>query len=415
MTDTLPPPRPPASGTPANTYGPAATAPGATAPGGTAPGAGLGPAPGGSAPGASAPGATAPEGAARDAGGAGGRPAAPRQRDAFFDNAKFFTAALVVVGHVWAEYGDSTAARAAYLVLYGFHMPVFVFIAGYFSRGFMRSTDKFRSVFPTLIVPYVIFILLYRAQLILINDVDFRLSELFRPHFLMWFLVAMVFWRLSAPLWGHLRHPVAISVALSLAAGCWAFTADSTLSRAAGLLPLFVLGLTIDPKHVQRLRASWTRWAGLGVLVLALPIAYVWEKGDVVSRVDRGFVLWNEGYQDLGFGTLTGAGYRLVALAFAVFLGAAFLALIPRGHGWYTRMGTRSMYVYLLHGLIVKTFDYTGVLAEPVLHTPLGLVGVTLASAALGVVLATAPVQRLTHWAVEPKAGWLLKPAHDRT
>ncbi|HEY8480578.1 MAG TPA: acyltransferase family protein [Spirillospora sp.] len=394
MTDTLPPPRPPA-----NAHGPTATAPGRTAPG---------------APATPAPGTSAPESAARDVRG-GGTSATPRRRDAFFDNAKFFTAVLVVVGHVWAEYGDSIAARAAYLVLYSFHMPVFVFIAGYFSRGFMRSTDKFRSIFPTLVVPYVIFILLYRAQLILINDVDFRLNELFRPHFLMWFLVAMVFWRLSVPLWGHLRHPVAISVALSLVAGTWAFTADSTLSRTAGLLPIFVLGLTIDRRHVERLRRSWTRWAGLAVLAAALPVAYVWETGTIVPRADRGFVLWNEGYEDMGFSALAGAGYRLVALFFAVFLGAAFLALIPRGHSWYTRMGARSMYVYLLHGLIVKTFDYTGVLAEPVLHTPLGLVGVTLAAAALGVVLATAPVQRLTHWAVEPRASWLLKPAHDRT
>ncbi|XRQ05696.1 acyltransferase family protein [Actinomadura welshii] len=410
MTDTLPPPRPPASGTLPNAGAPAATAPDVTSPD---IGAGL-VAPERTGPATTGPTTTGPATTGRDAQGTG-RPAAPRQRDAFFDNAKFFTAALVVVGHVWAEFGDSNAARAAYVVLYSFHMPVFVFIAGYFSRGFMRSTDKFRSIFPTLIVPYVIFILLYRAQLILINGVDFRLSELFRPHFLMWFLIAMVFWRLSVPLWGHLRHPVLISVALSLASGAWAFTADSTLSRTAGLLPLFVLGLTIEPRHVQWLRRSWTRWAGLAIMVAALPIAYVWEKGIVLSGIDRGFLWWNQGYEDLGYGTALGAGYRLLTLGFAVFLGAAFLALIPRGHSWYTKMGTRSMYVYLLHGLIVKTFDYSGVLAEPVLHTPLGLIGVTLAAVALGVVLATAPVQRLTHWAVEPKARWLLKPSHGRT
>ena len=411
MTDTYPPSRPSASGTLPGSGTSAAPADV------TLPDVNGGIVPGSTAVGSTAPDTTgsAPEDTARDGRVGGGRPAAPRQRDAFFDNAKFFTAALVVVGHVWAEFGDSLAARAAYNVLYSFHMPVFVFIAGYFSRGFMRSTDKFRSVFPTLIVPYVIFILLYRAQLILINDVDFRLSELFRPHFLMWFLVAMVFWRLSVPLWGHLRYPVLTSVALSVVAGCWAFTADSTLSRAAGLLPLFVLGLTIEPRYVQWLRRSWARWAGLAVLVIALPVAYVWEKGTVVPDIHRGFILWNEGYADMGYGALEGSGYRLLALGFAVFLGAAFLAVIPRETSWYTRMGTRSMYVYLLHGLIVKSFDYTGVLAEPVLHTPLGMVGVTLAAAALGVVLATAPVQRLTHRAVEPKARWLLKPTHGRT
>ncbi|WP_141581087.1 acyltransferase family protein [Actinomadura sp. WMMA1423] len=339
---------------------------------------------------------------------------APRQRDAFFDNAKFFTALLVVVGHFWSQFGDSRAAHAAYVVLYAFHMPVFVFITGYFSRGFMRSTDKFRSVLPTLVVPYVIFILLYRAQLILINGVEFRLSELLRPHFLMWFLVALVLWRLSAPLWGHLRHPVAVSVAFSLVGGSWAFTADSTLSRTAGLLPLFVLGLTVDPEHVRRLRARWARWAGLAVLAAALPVAYVWELGTVVPKIDSGFLYWNQGYDAMGFGAAEGMFWRLAALGSAVLLGAAFLASIPRDRAWYTEMGTRTMYVYLLHGLVMKTFDYTGLLDEPVLHNPFGIVSVTVAAAALGVVLATAPVRRLTRWAVEPDARWLLRPAPAR-
>lgn len=340
---------------------------------------------------------------------------APRPRDAYFDNAKFFTAVLVVVGHFWSQFGDSRAAHAAYVVLYAFHMPVFVFISGYFSRGFMRSTDRFRGLLPTLVVPYVIFILLYRAQLVLLNGVQFRLSELFRPHFLMWFLVALVFWRLSAPLWGHLRHPVAVSVAFCLVGGSWAFTADSTLARTAGLLPLFVLGLTADPRHVRRLRAGWARWAGLAVLAAALPAAYVWELGTVVPKIDSGLLYWNQGYDAMGFGTAEGMMWRLVALSFAVLLGAAFLACIPRGRAWYTEMGTRTMYVYLLHGLVMKTFDYTGVLDEPVLHEPFGIVSVTAAATALGVVLATAPVRRLTRWAVEPDARWLLRPAPART
>ncbi|MFC6885885.1 acyltransferase family protein [Actinomadura yumaensis] len=346
-----------------------------------------------------------------------GAPAPPpkRQRDAFFDNAKFCTAVLVVVGHVWAEFGDSRSAHAAYVVLYGFHMPLFVFMSGYFSRGFLRSTDKFRSIFPTLVVPYVIFIVLYRTQLIVLKDVDFRLNELFSPHFLMWFLVAMVLWRLSVPLWGHLRHPFAVSLAISLVGGSWAFNTDGTIARAAGLLPFFVLGLAINPDHVAVLRRSWARWAGFAILIAALPIAYVWELGTVLPKINKGFIWWNQGYRDMGYSGLEGMSGRLLTVALAIVLGAAFLAIIPRGHTWFTRMGTRTMYIYLLHGLIVKCFDYTGLLAEPVLHTPLGLVGVTASALALGIVLGTAPVQRATHWAVEPRARWLLKPSHGRT
>lgn len=344
-------------------------------------------------------------------------PEPPKERDPYFDNVKFFLITLVVLGHFWEVFrNDSHAANAAYTVVYGFHMPVFVFVTGYFSRGFMRSPDKFRGIFPALVVPYVIFNVLYRLQLVFINGNEFRLHELFRPQFLMWFLVALVLWRLSAPLWSHLRHPVAVSVALCLLAGSWSFNSDSTLCRAAGLLPFFVLGLTVRRDRVESLRRPGrTRWAGVAVLVAALPVAYVWQLGDVVPKVERGVLLWNRGYEHMGFGALEGMSYRLLALVIAVVLGMAFLAAVPRGRAWYTRLGTRTMYVYLLHGLVVKTLHYGGVFDAHFYQTPLGLVLVTLGGLAVGVLLATVPVQRLTRWAVEPKGSWLLRPADRGT
>jgi fucose 4-O-acetylase-like acetyltransferase len=365
------------------------------------------PAPGG----APAPSATVPDARVPDAAAP-----APRRRDAYFDNVKFFLILLVVLGHIWEVFrSDSLAADAAYTVVYGFHMPVFVFVSGYFSRGFMRSTDKFRVIFPTLILPYAIFNVLYRLQLVFINGNDFRAHDLFRPQFLMWFLVALVLWRLSAPLWSHLRHPVAVSVALCLIAGSWSFNSDSTLCRAAALLPFFVLGLTVSTERVAALRSrGWTRWAGGGLLLAALPVAYVWESGKVLPKIEHGVLLWNRGYEHMDFSALEGMSYRVLALALAAVLGAAFLAAVPRGQAWYTRMGTRTMYVYLLHGLVVKTLQYAGVLDGHFLRTPAGLVSLTLGGLALGVLLATAPVQRLTHRFVEPRARWLLGPAHGR-
>ncbi|MER6811385.1 acyltransferase family protein [Spirillospora sp. NPDC000708] len=393
MTETLPQPRPPEPGRPAD--------PGRSLEPGRPPEPGR-PLDGGPVP---AP-RTAPA-----------PPAPRRERDPYFDNVKFFLILLVVVGHVWEVLRNgSHAVEAAYTLVYGFHMPVFVFVSGYFARGFMRSTDKFRVVFPTLVVPYVIFDVLYRLQLVAIRGNEFRLHELFRPQFLMWFLVALVLWRLSAPLWGHLRHPVAVSVALALVAGSWSFNSDSTLCRAAALLPFFVLGLTIRPELAQAPRSrGWTRWAGFAVLAAALPVAYVWERGTVLPRVERGVLLWNEGYEHMHFGALEGMGYRLLAMAIAAVLGVAFLAAVPRGRAWYTALGTRTMYVYLLHGLIVKTLDYGGVFDAHFFDTPAGAVAATLGALAVGVLLGTAPVQRLTHWAIEPKGRWLLKPSHGRT
>jgi fucose 4-O-acetylase-like acetyltransferase len=334
------------------------------------------------------------------------------QRDAYFDNAKFITALLVVIGHVWAEFhAGSGTVGAAYTMVYAFHMPVFVFITGYFSRGFARSPEKFRTLVPTLVLPYLLFIVLYRAQIVLLRGETFDITEFFMPHFLMWFLVALVCWRLSAPLWVHLRAPVAVAVVISLAGGLWIWAEDGTLSRMAGLLPFFVLGLVIDPERARDLRRPVARRLGAAVLVLALPAFYLWENGPFgLPHIEMHLLWWDSGYRDMGFSTLTGMTGRAAAMLLAVVLGAAFLAVIPRERTWFTQMGTRTMYVYLLHGLVVKTFDYTGVLAQPVLHNPVGIMCVSLAAIGLGVLLSTRPVQAATRWAVEPRAHWLLRP-----
>ncbi|GAA4235697.1 acyltransferase family protein [Actinomadura meridiana] len=342
-------------------------------------------------------------------------PGVPKQRDAYFDNVKFFLILLVVVGHFWEVFKkDSYAADAAYSVVYGFHMPLFVFVSGYFSRGFMRSTDKFRSIFPTLIIPYAIFNVLYRGVGI-ISTGEFQLAGLVRPQFLMWFVVALVFWRLSAPLWPHLRFPVTVAVFLSLVGGSWSFNSDSTLCRTAGLLPFFVLGLTIRREHVQALRdrGGWTRWAGAAVLVAALPIAYVWERGTVVPKIEHGVRLWNQGYEHMGFSMTEGMAYRFLAMIIATVLGVAFLTVIPRGRAWFTGFGTRTMYIYLLHGLVVKSLYYGGVFDGRFIQSPPGLILVTIGALTLGVLLGTPPVARVTRLVVEPKGRGLLKPSQE--
>ncbi|MBE9498737.1 acyltransferase family protein [Streptomyces sp. GKU 257-1] len=63
-----------------------------------------------------------------------GRPA----RDPFLDNAKFLLIVLVVIGHSWPMglVEGSRTVKAGYLWISSFHMPAFILLSGYFSRGF---------------------------------------------------------------------------------------------------------------------------------------------------------------------------------------------------------------------------------------------------------------------------------------
>src|SRR4051812_28680196 len=73
-----------------------------------------------------------------------------KERDPYFDNAKFLAVALVVVGHAWEPLRSAAiggrALAAAQSFIYAFHLPVFIVMCGYFSRGFSRSRDRPRKL-----------------------------------------------------------------------------------------------------------------------------------------------------------------------------------------------------------------------------------------------------------------------------
>jgi fucose 4-O-acetylase-like acetyltransferase len=329
------------------------------------------------------------------------------ERDPYFDNVKFLTIVLVVVGHTWAQFNVSGVEDAAYLVVYGFHMPLFVFVSGYFSRGYARSTNKFRGLIPTVVAPYVIFTLLYRAQVYFGQGHHFPVGDWLAPQFVTWFLFALVGWRLSTPIWQHLRYPVATAVVVTVVLGGWDATSDGSVSRMIGLLPFFVLGLTIDRDRFGALhrRARW--WMGVPVLLGAFAAFFFLVVGTIDDTVTR-LLLWQDNYEQMKLSFLEGVTGRLVAMGVAIVLGAAFLALAPHRRTWFTTMGTRTMYVFLLHGFVIKFFDYTKLVDKPMVQSSAGVVLTTLAAVALAVVLATGPVRRATHRLVEPQVDRLL-------
>ncbi|URN12007.1 acyltransferase family protein [Streptomyces radiopugnans] len=186
-------------------------------------------------------------------GAEGGR--RPRERDAFFDNAKFLAIVLVVVGHSWEGLRDgSRAVAAGYLLLYAFHMPAFTIVSGHFSRSFSFRPRQIRRLVTGVAVPYVVFetaLNLFRAW----NTGEEPRITLLHPWYLTWFLMALFIWRLTAPLWRALRYPFTVSVVLAAAATASPdIGGDLALQRVLQYLPFFVLGLRLEQRHFEALR-----------------------------------------------------------------------------------------------------------------------------------------------------------------
>jgi fucose 4-O-acetylase-like acetyltransferase len=343
---------------------------------------------------------------------AGTTPAGPaagpaKQRDAFFDNAKYLAIVFVAMGHAWEPLTDhSRAAEALYMVVYTFHMPAFILISGYFSRSFDMRADRLRRLITGIAVPYVLFEVAYSFFKKWADDDPSHPISLLDPWYLTWFLVALFVWRMTVPLWKVVRWPVPLALAIAVLASVSPDIGDDLdLQRVLQFLPFFVVGLFMKPEHFQLMRRREVRILSVPIIAVALVLAY-WAG----PRMTSAWFYHRDSAQELGTPWWAGVVMTLALFGCSMVLTACFFSWVPRRKMWFTVLGAGTLYGYLLHGFLAKGSRFWGWFDEYTwLHQPLGEIFVSLFAATVVTVLCTPPVQRAFRFAMEPKMEWAFK------
>ncbi|MEU9893173.1 acyltransferase family protein [Streptomyces phaeochromogenes] len=337
--------------------------------------------------------------------GPGTKPA--KQRDAFFDNAKYLAIVFVAMGHAWEPLTDhSRAAEALYMVVYTFHMPAFILISGYFSRSFDMRTDRLQRLVTGIAVPYILFEVAYSLFKKWADDDPSHPISLLDPWYLTWFLVALFVWRMTVPLWKVVRWPVPLALAIAILASVSPDIGDDLdLQRVLQFLPFFVVGLFMKPEHFQLMRRREVRILSVPVLLGALAFAY-WAG----PRMSSAWFYHRDSAQELGSPWWAGVVMTLAMFGCSLVLTSCFFAWVPRRKMWFTVLGAGTLYGYLLHGFLAKGSRFWGWYDDYAwLNQPLGEIFLTVAAAAVITVLCTPPVQRAFRFAMEPKMEWAFK------
>jgi fucose 4-O-acetylase-like acetyltransferase len=343
---------------------------------------------------------------------------AGKPRVPFWDNARFFSILLVVMGHSLQKLsGDSDPAKVVYLAIYAFHMPAFAIISGYFSRSDAPTRERMRRLLTDIVIPYVIFETLWSIYTsIQHGKVSINLST---GSWTLWFLLALGLFRLILPYLALLRFPLAWAVAIALITGYYG-NIDNTfaLDRGLVILPFFVLGWQLNQwgtmERVLALgRAIWAVRAvslALFCALFAVIIAFLpfWREIKV-----QHWMFYDRGYSDLDFNNGFAWAVRLGFMVLSATLTLAFLTLMPRGTTWVTPFGQATMYVYLLHTFVLYPVRDSGVLEG---HGGLDyFFAMIFAAVAITVFLAAPFWRTLLHTIVEPRAQWLFTPDAERT
>ncbi|UNS97013.1 acyltransferase family protein [Streptomyces tubbatahanensis] len=333
------------------------------------------------------------------------KPAA-KQRDPFFDNAKYLTIVLVGIGHAWDPLReDSRTAEALYFVLYTFHMPAFIIISGYLSRSFEGKPKQVQRLVTGVVVPYLAIQFAYTFFMRWANDDPDREFHFQEPGFALWFLCALFVWRLTTPLWKSLRWPMPVALVIGAAASVTpSIGGDLNLMRIGQFLPFFVLGLQLQPRHFQLVKRKEARYIAVPVTLCAMVFAY-WA----VPRMSKAWFLHDKAAADMGVPSWAGAVMYLALFGCGLVMTACFLSWVPRRHMWFTVLGAGTLYAYLLHIFFIqgsRQFDWYEM--DWVDH-PLSRVAITVLAAVMMTVLCTPWVTRLFKFAIEPKMGWFFK------
>lgn len=332
-----------------------------------------------------------------------GRPA----RDPWFDNIKMTLVTLVVVGHSWTLLPHDTANHWAYAFLYAWHIPAFVIITGYLSRSFAWTPAKLWALVQTVAVPYVIFEAALAWFRYHVGGV--KLDELFAdPHWPMWYLAALFFWRLMAPAFLAMSKPAALglSVVMSLLAGLEAGNILD-MARIFGLLPFFVLGLTLSDREwgwVRSRRAALLALVGVVVVVVFTRFTDSW--------INTEWYYYRSRYDVLEPNDLKAASIRALLLCVGLIGAASCFALVPRARSWFSTLGAATLVVYLFHGFFVLSAQYEGFPDWAARHAVSSFVVTTSAAVALALLLAAPPVARVLSVVVDP-LGWLDRRRRD--
>ncbi|WP_435809508.1 acyltransferase family protein [Streptomyces iakyrus] len=329
-----------------------------------------------------------------------------RQRDAFFDNAKYLAIVLVAVGHAWEPLRQgSRTVTALYMLVYAFHMPAFIIVSGYFSRTFDGSPARLGRLLTGVVVPYVVFETAYTLFTRWTSQDPGRPVSLLDPLYLTWFLAALFVWRLTTPLWRLVRWPLPLALAVAmLATTAPSIGHDLDLQRTLQFLPYFVFGLLLRPEHFRLVRRREVRILAVPVAACALAVAY-WA----VPRMDYAWFFHADSAPELGVPLWYGPVMTLAAFGCSLVLVGCFLAWVPGRRTWFTVLGAGTLCGYLLHGFVAQAAKYWGWYEPAWVRGPVGVVAAALVAGVVVTALCTPSVRRVFRPVTEPGMAWAFR------
>lgn len=291
-----------------------------------------------------------------------------KSRDSGYCNLKVLLMFLVVYGHLIEEkIGESGILLQIYKLIYMVHMPLFVFLSGFFLKG---KENSFRQMTKTL----KMYVLLQGALVVGTYLIKWMVGNILplvqdkwavpkmtmsTPYWHFWYLLSLSVWAGISYLWHILIEKVPkiehwliklLLIGGAIALSCYAGMNPNigrkySLSRTIVFLPYLLAGI-FCPKDIK-----WKRFhfyiIGVVLGIISALVIHKWGKSISYSFL----------YQAASYGRLSirlGVERRLICYLIGFCLSLELLIFTPTLRFPFSKVGSNTLGIYICHGFVVK-------------------------------------------------------------
>ena len=268
------------------------------------------------------------------------------KRVVVFDNIKFFLIVLVIYGHL-TNIGCLVPGYV-YSVIYSFHMPLFVFLSGYFTK---KHDPKFNQTVLNLFLLYVVFCLLsWSVNICVYHKPAF--SSIYRTPFALWYLLCLVYWKtiihftsesILKGFWFFLIALIVSVLPLFLMLDFF------SISRCLSFFPFFLLGwLAKENNWINKFDGflNESRRNRVNCIIVGCLLSLVCCIIAILIPVD---IYW--GLNPVKYPFFLVLVYKVLSWIIAVVISATIYLLMPKQRG--LEEGKHTLFYYLFHTILL--------------------------------------------------------------
>lgn len=280
-----------------------------------------------------------------------------QERVFLWDNLKCLLILCVVIGHFISVSGaDTSFYKSCYLLIYSFHMPLFVFISGFFSKNTIITLNWDR------LIHYVYLYLFIKIWGFIVGLITFKrvpVLDLINAPGMEWYVLALCFCTLLTIVFKNYewKAVLAISILLACFIGYSQHNPDVlAIHRTIVFFPFFYLGYLTESETIKAInRNKWVKLPGALIVGAALAICIL-KVNDLYWM--RTLLSGHNPYSTLETLPFLGGFVRLLWYLYVFIFGMCMLTLVPDKQYFFSVVGKNSLVVYIFHGTLIYFFLY---------------------------------------------------------